>query len=196
MTRLKPIRFSFWGIKHEYFRVSTFGGFMKSVLKAVVMLFVSVQAFAITELKQEQMVNNIEKLKSDIASECSPEVSQFALSKVISGHCPKTEKYLQMQFCNRKKDLVLFLQGVMTSSNIAEVTKRFGEVPPADALGGVLLYQMRNSIDQINETWSRQVKNIPAKCVTGNLKSQMRSYNSALREELGQTRLFINPPVQ
>ncbi len=169
---------------------------MNSVFKAFVILFVSTQALAITEMGEEQMNNNIERLKAEIASECSPEVSQFALSKVVSGHCPKAGKFLQMRFCEGKKGLVLFLKGVMSHSNIADVSKRFSEVPPADALGGVLLYQMRNSIDQINETWSRQVKNIPARCVTGDLKSQMRLYNNALREELGQTRLFVNPPVE
>lgn len=169
---------------------------MKSVMKAVVMLLVSAQAFAMTELNQEQMNDNINKLKTEVKSECSADVSQFSLSKVVSNRCPKTEKFLRTQFCNRKKDLVLFFQGTMAPSNILEVSKRFGEIPPADALGGVLLYQMRNSIDQVNETWARQVKRVPSKCITGNLKGQMREYTDALRADLGQTRLFVSPPNQ
>lgn len=169
---------------------------MKSVLKVFVVLLVSTQAFAITEMNQEQMMSNIEKLKSDIASECSPEVSQFALSKVVSSRCPKTEKILREKFCKGKDALVLFLQAVMAQNNIVDVTKRFGELPPTDALGGVLLYQMRSSIVQINETWKRQVRNVPARCITGDLKGQMSAYNKGLYEELGQTRLFVNPVTE
>lgn len=171
---------------------------MKSVLKLALMVFAStyaLQVFAITEINRDEMRSQIQKLKADISKECSSEVSQFALSKVVSSKCSKSEIFLQTQFCNRKNDLVLFLEGVMSERNVVEVTKHFSEQPPEDALGGVLLYQMRTSIDQISETWARQVKSVPAKCVTGDLKGQMKLYTSGLRADLGQTRLFVKPPV-
>lgn len=167
---------------------------MNLILKTAFTLLLSSQAFAVNIIDQAQMNENIQKLKVEVATECSVGQGQSTLE--VSKRCSKkSEDYLKTNFCNRKKDLVLFFEGVMSRTNVVDVSKRFGGVPPADALGGVLLYQMRSSLDQVNETWSHQLKRVSSACGAHELKRQLSDYTNIIREDLKQTTLFVNPPT-
>lgn len=170
---------------------------MKALIKIAVFVLASSQAFAVTTSTLEQMNVDIQMIKADISNVCRASESQSSSQgSSASVSCQKQVRDVQKALCAKKLEMVTFFEGITSKQNIQAVAKRFGETPPADALGGVLLWQMRGSIDQVNHTWSRrvdQMKAKTAKCVSADsLKKELTDYTDYIKTSLSQTTLLVN----
>ncbi len=168
---------------------------MNLLLRTTVLLLVTTSAFAATK--------NLDRLKQDIAAtkstymeDCRP-AGDDILKQLVSNpttSCLKEIREIRKNLCARKSELISYLEAITSKNNVKETAKRFGEVPPADALGGVLLWQMRSSIDQVNNTWARKVDRMKLQknCYSdtanrSDLKAELTNQTNAMKNELGQT---------
>lgn len=165
---------------------------MKSLLKATVVLLLSAQAMAeVSVSTSEQMNHDIQNLKRSVQHECQ---SPSIMTQDASAQCKGEIKKIHKMICSKKLEMVAHFEAVMSSKNIAVVAKHFGETPPADALGGVLLWQMKNSVDQVNSTWLRGLGRLNTKtanCVTDEMKKDFADYTNYFKNVFSETKLLV-----
>lgn len=173
---------------------------MNLLLKTAVLLLVTTSVFAATK-NLEQMKQDIASTKNVYAEDCKP-VSDDILKQLAmdpTPACLKEIREIRKALCSRKAELISYLEAITSKSNVTETAKRFGEVPPADALGGVLLWQMRSSIDQVNGTWAQKVDRMKLrpKCYSekanrSELRAELIDQTTAMKNEIAQTTLMVD----
>lgn len=168
---------------------------MNSFLKVTILILASTQVFA-AQYDLNQMKNEIRLIKDRWEKECQP--SSFERSNLLlvesSEKCQSEMKEVQKGVCRQKKQLIAYFEAITSESNINVVSKRFVVKPEPAALGGVLTWQMKNSVDQVNHVWSREVDKMGAKakaCVAGDLKNELSRKTNYVKNSIGQTSLSV-----
>ncbi len=131
---------------------------MNSIARITLCLLLSSQAFGLTR-DLNQMREDISLAKKYFAEDCKP-VSLDRLGIEMgenSKSCVRDYSQVKKSLCSKKSELISYLEAILSNKNISVVAARFNSKPPADALGGVLLWQMKNSIDQVNSSWVNKV---------------------------------------
>lgn len=164
---------------------------MNTLLKISVCLIMSSQVIAATNKNLNEIRQDVAISKREFINECRTDLSG------LSATCVQDVAQLKKSICSKKAELISYFEAILSDKNINVVAQRFGTVPAADALGGVLIWQMKNSINQVNGAWSNKVDQtkFTSKCESSvdkeTVKAELTRVTEPIKESFDQMTLTV-----